>query len=157
MDILKKTVWFGGTEERFFTPNKEQDPARISRFADVVGKTISSMMHWGGTVNRKYNYKHSKNFAHSRIKNLLTSTLVSKLDPETQQRYNSNKNRDIPFDCVTLCLSSVVYSSLEYRFKTLIPVVQSIIKVGELNLVYSGTNKVQSLEDTLLFFPNLFK
>jgi hypothetical protein len=54
-------------------------------------------------------------------------------------------------------VGSLVYSSLEHRFHSLLPVVQSLIPRHELDLVYQGYNKVQNIEDCLLFFPNIFK
>ena len=85
-----------------------------------------------------------------REKQSITQNIV--LKEVSQLQLKSVKN-----ECLCLCLGSVLYSSLEYRFNQLRDMLSDLIKEEYLSLLYSGMNKIQSIEDVLLFFPGLFK
>ena len=65
------------------------------------------------------------------------SSMKIVLKEEARQKIKKVKN-----ECVSLCLGSVVYSSLEYRFHTLKDGIYEMLDPKELDILYSGTNKI---------------
>jgi hypothetical protein len=107
-------------------------------------------------VPRKFSYKPQETFTNSTIKNLVVKKILNIVDINSQAR-EEESYRPIESECLCLCLGSVVFSSLENKFRESIPVIQNLVHRRELNILYNGSNKIQSIDDALLFFPNIFK
>ena len=76
---------------------------------------------------------------------------VADLAQENDIEFKTVKN-----PCLSLCLGSVIYQSLERKIEGLLPLIDKLITNKELKYMYSG-DKVQSIEDCVLFFPYIFK
>lgn len=80
---------------------------------------------------------------------------------EIEEREDTDDEDYIPFfveaPCLVLCLGSVVFQNLEQRFSHVMKTLSRVVPRKELEYLYSSNTKVKSLEDSLVFFPGMYK